>query len=236
MHNGGGYFDDRAGVLGIIALVNEGCHPYIILTGEEECGCRGALKLVEDHTSLDDLFGCDNYIQCLIELDRQGVLEAVFYDLDYPEFEKIFTRHFDKKQGSYTDIVVLGPAWEIAAVNLSVGYYCEHTPDEFFLIDDFCLNINKTYEIICEFNSYYKEDRWEYRGTNMRYVLLTNRKKYDNHITYAPSYQYMYDEGYPCYYSDKSKLYYGYEEEDDEEQIPFVQNEDNPIEEEKNEQ
>ena len=186
MHNGGGYFDDRAGVLGIIALVNDDCHPYIILTGEEEVGCVGAIKLVHDYPTIDLLFGDENLIQCLIELDRQGVLEVVFYDLVYPEFEKIFTRVFDKKQGSFTDIAVLGPSWEIAAANISVGYYCEHSPQEFFLIEDFCLNINKIYDIICEFHGYNKEDRWEYKGLNTRCVFLTNKPKYSDVIRYTP--------------------------------------------------
>jgi hypothetical protein len=76
-------------------------------------------------------------VRALIQLDRQGAHDAVFYDgkpgalLDY-----VAQWGFSLASGSFTDISLLAPAWELAGVNLSVGYYRQHTQAEYLSLVD----------------------------------------------------------------------------------------------------
>lgn len=71
-------------------------------------------------------------VKYIIELDRSGYYDCVFYRCGNPEFrEYIESFGFTTKQGTASDISILGPAWDIATVNLSVGYYNAHTVDEY---------------------------------------------------------------------------------------------------------
>jgi len=120
---GGSGFDDRAGIYIILAMVERGYHPYIIITDEEEIGGIGAQKLISNYKE------CPFY-QCraLIQLDRANKRDCVFYDCDNKDFiSKIEEYGFTEDIGSFSDISFIAPAWKIAAVNLSVGYEDEHT-------------------------------------------------------------------------------------------------------------
>lgn len=123
--------DDRAGVYCITQLIKKGLRPHIILTTDEEKGCLGALELVIDYP---EPFAEINY---LIELDRRGSTDCVFYDCDNPDFIKYIEQFgFKKASGSFSDISIIGEDWGIAAVNLSVGYQNEHSVSELLYVDD----------------------------------------------------------------------------------------------------
>lgn len=129
--------DDRAGVYAIINLVKRGYRPHIIFTDSEEIGGLGAEDLIRK-------FNKCPFEKCnaLIELDRQGKDEVVFYSCDNKKFEKLINSYgFVTKQGSFSDISLIAPIWGIAACNLSVGYYLEHSLGEH-------LNINELNNII----------------------------------------------------------------------------------------
>ena len=114
--------DDRAGIYAIIELIEEGFRPSIILTDLEERGGIGADTLTKFYPEcpFDDC-------RALIQLDRKGKDEAVYYDCDNKDFEKLITSYgFKTDWGTFTDISIIAPAWKIAAVNLSVGYLNEH--------------------------------------------------------------------------------------------------------------
>lgn len=115
--------DDRAGILAILYIIRKTkFRPTIIITTGEEIGCVGAERLVKD---IPNHYGTINF---MIELDRQGCNDAVYYDCDNPKFESYINAYgFDTEPGSFTDISQLAPAWKCAAVNLSIGYYDEHT-------------------------------------------------------------------------------------------------------------
>lgn len=117
--------DDRAGVYAIYRLIEAGLRPSVILTTDEEIGGVGARKFVSQiEKPLSDI----NYI---IQLDRRGVDDCVFYNLNSPEFEKyIESFGFKKETGSFSDISTICPAWGIAGVNLSIGYDNEHSVQE----------------------------------------------------------------------------------------------------------
>lgn len=117
--------DDRAGVFAIIKIIKNGFRPHIIFTTDEEIGGMGATQLV---AAKKEPFADMKYI---IELDRQGTNDCVFYDCDNPEFSKyIESFGFLEAIGSFSDISDICPAWKIAGVNLSIGYKNEHTMGE----------------------------------------------------------------------------------------------------------
>lgn len=67
----------------------------------------------------------------MIQLDRRGNNDCVFYDCYCPSFiEYIESFGFLEKKGSYSDISFLMPAWQVCGVNLSVGYEDEHSYTE----------------------------------------------------------------------------------------------------------
>lgn len=114
--------DDRAGVYSIINILEAGYRPSVIFTTGEEIGGLGAKALVDDFKKpLSSLL-------FMIELDRQGKNDAVYYDCGNEEFEEFISRYgFITDWGTFSDIAVIGPVWDVAAVNLSIGYFDEHT-------------------------------------------------------------------------------------------------------------
>lgn len=117
--------DDRAGVWAIIQIIRNGLRPHIILTTDEEKGGVGAETLIKD---------CPNPIadiKYLIQLDRRGANDCVFYDCANDEFvEYVESFGFVEAYGSFSDISTICPAWKIAGVNLSIGYVDEHSFSE----------------------------------------------------------------------------------------------------------
>lgn len=114
--------DDRAGVYAIIRIIESGLSPTVIFTTGEETGCCGAKQLVNDYPETI------TELKYMIELDRHGNNDCVFYDCYNKEF-KTYIQDFGffEKTGIYSDISILCPSWNIAGVNLSIGYYDEHT-------------------------------------------------------------------------------------------------------------
>lgn len=116
--------DDRAGVFAIIQILKTTkLRPHIILTTDEEKGGYGAYALVEQHPEYP--FGELKY---LIQLDRQGANDCVFYDGINEDFIRYVSSFgFVEKIGSFSDISILCPFWDVCGVNLSVGYKSEHS-------------------------------------------------------------------------------------------------------------
>lgn len=115
--------DDRAGVFAIIKIIENGYRPSVIFTDYEEVGGEGAFELIEKYPECP-FENC----KALIELDRQGKNDACFYNCDNKPFEKIIGSFgFVPREGIFSDISIIAPAWGNAAVNLSIGYYDEHT-------------------------------------------------------------------------------------------------------------
>ena len=116
--------DDRAGIYAIVKLITQGYRPYVILTQNEELGGIGAKAMAK---CIEDI-----PLKYLIQLDRRGKEDAVFYDCPNEKFKKyILPFGFKEERGIYSDISFLCPPWNIAGVNLSVGYFYEHTEKEF---------------------------------------------------------------------------------------------------------
>lgn len=122
--------DDRCGVYMIFEIIKK--HKCSVLFCEdEEIGMIGARKFAKSTLAKSLSF---NYI---IEFDRKGHNDAVFYDCDNPEFEEFITQEFFKTAyGTFTDICEVAPALKCAAVNLSCGYYKAHTANEYVILPE----------------------------------------------------------------------------------------------------
>ncbi len=131
--------DDRCGVYAIMKLL-EKYRPFILFTENEEIGGEGAYQAVELLDKPD--------VKYIVEFDRNGVNDCVFYNCGNKKFKKYIEKFgFITEIGSFSDISILGPEWDIATVNLSCGYFDEHTKNEyvFFSILE---NLIKTAEIM----------------------------------------------------------------------------------------
>lgn len=117
--------DDRAGVYLIWRLVQAGYKPHICLTTDEELGGLGAMQLVKD------IPDCPFDIKYIVELDRQGTNDCVFYSCANEQFQIFVESYgFITDWGTFSDISDICPAWGVAGVNLSVGYKGEHKETE----------------------------------------------------------------------------------------------------------
>lgn len=93
------------------------CH--VLFCEDEECGGRGAHKFAASKIKPDV-----NYI---VEMDRHGSNDAVFYGCDNPDFvDFVLNFGFEENRGTFSDISVIAPYLKTAAVNISAGYYNEH--------------------------------------------------------------------------------------------------------------
>ena len=135
--------DDRAGVYMILKILEKGFRPHVIFTLGEEKNARGAFSIIKKY----NYFPFD--IKFFIELDRKGRNECVFYDCHNSAFQKyIESFGYIRNSGTYTDIRVLCPAWGIAGVNVSCGYYHEHTLKEYLNLTDLDYSLNKVIKIL----------------------------------------------------------------------------------------
>lgn len=115
--------DDRAGIYMILQIIKKHrCH--VLFCEDEETGGIGAQEFAGSNIRPE--------INYMVELDRRGSNDAVFYDCDNREFTEFVTGFgFEENMGSFSDISVVAPALKIAAVNISAGYYCEHSRHEY---------------------------------------------------------------------------------------------------------
>ena len=134
--------DDRAGVFATMEIIKSFRVPVIFTTGEESGG-KGAKALIKDMPD-----NPNNY-KMLVQLDRRGINDCVFYRNDSDKFHKYIEEYgFKKETGSFSDISVIGPAWKVNSVNLSIGYIDEHRSTEHLFVDRMIDTINKVCEIL----------------------------------------------------------------------------------------
>lgn len=127
--------DDRCGIYAIIQLL-EKFRPYVLFTEDEEKGCIGATKAVEKLYKPN--------VKYIIEFDRRGKDDCVFYDCGNEKFmDYIESFGFKTNYGTCSDISILGSAWDIASVNLSSGYYNEHTEKEYVIFGELQKTISR---------------------------------------------------------------------------------------------
>ena len=114
---------------------------------DEETGAKGAKTFVKCLEQLPEL----KALKLLVEIDRRGRNDAVYYDCDNPDLEEYITsKGFVTDYGTFSDISVIALALGIAAVNLSSGYYNAHQLHEFINRAELEATIAKVVEIVSE--------------------------------------------------------------------------------------
>ena len=168
--------DDRCGIYMILKVIKKyNCH--VLFFEDEEIGGVGSEKFTKTETCVQ-LMDKVNYV---IELDRMNSKDAVYYQLDNPEFQDFVEKEFWKTAyGSFTDICHICPALGVAGVNLSCGYYKQHTFDEYVVLSEMETAIEEVKKLIARTKEndvfeyieydYYEDDWWfgRYRANFQR--------------------------------------------------------------------
>ena len=141
--------DDRCGVYALCKLYESTREkPWLLFTCDEETGGNGAntFCLWHEQGKLPKELGD---LKMLVEIDRKGSKDAVYYDCDNREFEEYITsKGYVTQYGSFSDISYIAPELGIAAVNLSSGYYNAHTQHEYINRKHLDATIEKVREMI----------------------------------------------------------------------------------------
>ena len=133
--------DDRCGVYALAKIYETAeKKPFLLFTCDEEIGGSGAKSFCKAHQQKQLPAEIDN-LKIIIEIDRKGKNDAVYYSCDNPDFEEYITgKGFITEFGTFSDISVIAPELGTAAVNLSSGYYNAHTQHEYIN----CRHLEKT--------------------------------------------------------------------------------------------
>lgn len=137
--------DDRCGIYMILDLIEAlPFKPYVLFPTDEEVGCLGTKKFLTDYPVNEF------EIKFLIEFDRKGRDEAIFYDCDNKDFHEFILENtnYQKGIGSYTDICHIMEKWDVAGVNFSSGYYNAHTLSERVKIGEMMNTIRVVYTLL----------------------------------------------------------------------------------------
>lgn len=216
--------DDRCGIWAIMNLIKE-YNTYVLFVEDEEVGGVGSDKF----TKSDEINNVD--IKYMIEIDRRGNNDAVFYSCDNKEFTKWIEDNtkFEKAYGSFTDISTLMPTMGIAGVNFSSGYYNAHTKDEYVVEEE----LNEIIDRIGDLLSLEIPKTFEYVKRVGGYGYGT----YSGYGKYAESYyENDLDDWYSTYYLNRWKKYQEEQEKDAEQKAKqeeleeaFVESKEKPF-------
>ena len=143
--------DDRCGVYALVtAHARSEKKPWLLFTCNEEVGGIGASTFCKDYRAGAFSKELDT-MKLLVEIDRKGRTDAVYYECDNPDFEEyINSKGFVTQHGSFSDISYLAPELGVAAVNLSSGYYNAHTQHEYINRKHLNETVRKVVEIITD--------------------------------------------------------------------------------------
>ncbi len=189
--------DDRAGVYMILEIIKQAnCH--ILFCEDEEIGGIGAKKFVKSNLPLP--------VYYIIELDRQGHNDAVYYHCNNPEFTTFVDEFgFEKKQGTFSDISVIAPHYGIAAVNISSGYYNAHRTHEYIDLNAVQHNISRIVKMVNAEYGPFKYIDWQVNAKKAKQCSIFDMPPEGDNIKYLmplPSHARLFVSG--CEMPDKS--------------------------------
>lgn len=205
--------DDRCGIYMILEVVKR-YNCCVLFCEDEEVGGVGAEKFTEFVNAMiaaknkGDESKAANIVDemdfnYMIEFDRKGKNDAVFYDCDNKKFTDFICKDYYKESfGSFSDISVLAPFFGVAAVNLSCGYYNAHTKNEYVLFSEMERSIEEACKILERTT---EEDVFEY--VPCKYSGY-NRGYYSG-STYGSAYGGWYDDFDNEYYYNGEGWVYG---------------------------
>ena len=185
--------DDRCGIWSILMILEETkFRPYIVFCEDEEIGCIGSGKFAK--TEL-----CKELSNCkfLVEIDRRGNNDCVFYDDDNQEFHEWIQNVTGYKEaiGSCSDICNLSSACGVSSVNLSSGYYNEHTLEEKIIVEETIHTKNVVIKLLEEGC---KEEVEQFEYVEYKYYS----RYFGNHNRYYDDYDYYDNYYYNNYYNN----------------------------------
>lgn len=174
--------DDRAGIFAILTILKHGYRPSIIFTTDEEIGAVGASQLVEDIKTPE------SELKYIIQLDRRGTNDCVFYDCNNRDFVEYIEKFgFVETFGSFSDISIICPTWGIAGVNLSIGYEDEHSISETLRVGAMLNTIQKVENMLkVKDIPFFEYIEYSYTNNSWNYYFQRGRKKswYDDDAEY----------------------------------------------------
>ena len=143
--------DDRCGVFALCKIFQSAkIKPWLLFCCDEEVGGLGAKNFCLAHKQKQLPKEIDQF-KCIVELDRKGKNDAVYYNCANPDFETYITgKGFKTAQGSFSDISLIAPELSIASVNLSCGYHHAHTLHEFINRSELENTIEKVGEVVTD--------------------------------------------------------------------------------------
>lgn len=129
--------DDKCGVFACLTILKEVDNVMVVFFTQEESGTIGA-------DGIDRLVF--NEVQYLIEVDRchgKDWINSYFgsyttsFDFEL-DCEPVLNKHGYKEElGTYTDVMMLVDDVELCAVNISCGYYHQHSDMEYINLEEF---------------------------------------------------------------------------------------------------
>lgn len=161
--------DDRCGVYTALQLIDLNAPFGFAFFCDEEIGCIGSSRLAKD---IDE----NENITAFIGLDRRGLDNVAVYGYNNSDLINLFENEgYIQVDGSITDVAVLSEqsSRNLACVNLSIGYYNEHTKMEFINI----YGIQKAIKTLIKLCFVLSKDIYTYSVTD--YSYLKNYDKYE---------------------------------------------------------
>lgn len=131
--------DDRSGIA-ILWLLKDMGHSLLIVDGEER-GMIGSSWIMSHNKDIADKI--NNEHSFAIQFDRRGSSDFKCYSVGSDEFRGYLqkeTLYSEPERFSFTDICTL--CTKVTGVNLSVGYYNEHTAREILVIKEWMVTLN----------------------------------------------------------------------------------------------
>lgn len=189
--------DDTNGICCALQLLKVIPDLKVCFTTEEEIGFLGA-EYASDNI---DFFYNVSY---LIQADRHGKSDLITHTNGIDSASEVWLQeisgimakyHYQEEWGIGTDIGVLAEKLQLSAVNISCGYYSEHTVNETTVIPELqnCLNfmeeilktvpLDKQYEIKIDYrpySRYYYDSFYDsYEPRSKTDLMDTNNRDYD---------------------------------------------------------
>lgn len=151
--------DDRCGVYMILEILRKTeLRPTIIFCEDEEVGGVGSNKFCKTDyiTELTE-------IKFAVELDRANANDLVYYDCGNEEFMEFCGKvtGYKTAYGTFSDICHFSPELDVASVNISCGYYNQHTTKEYVVLEEMEATIDKVIKLLEKENEVTKFDYQE---------------------------------------------------------------------------
>ena len=151
--------DDRCGVYMILEILRKTkLRPTIIFCEDEEVGGVGSNKFCKT-----DYVSELTEIKFAIELDRANANDLVYYDCGNEEFMEFCEKvtGYKTAYGTFSDICHFSPELDVASVNISCGYYNQHTTKEYVVLEEMETTIDKVIKLLEKENEVTKFDYQE---------------------------------------------------------------------------